>query len=255
MQSFFNQETAIIFFLVLARVAGVIVASPVLSSNSVPSRFKVMIALVITLMLFPTLHPEVEIPSTIAAFLTAIAGQIAIGLLVGIAISIMFAALQTVGAFIDLEIGFGMSMMMDPSSGIQTTIIAKWYYFLAIMLFLGLNGHQWLMLGLVNSFKIIPLTTFTLSNGLTEYLVRSFSDIFRIAFNAAAPVFIAILMVDVTAGFIAKTAPKIDILFLTIPFKIALGMFVMMISFPILIYMFTTWLSSLRDPILKLFYV
>jgi flagellar biosynthesis protein FliR len=57
----------------------------------------------------------------------------------------------------DMQIGFGMSALVDPATGHQATIVSRWFSMITVMLFLGINGHHWLFLGLINSFKVATL--------------------------------------------------------------------------------------------------
>ncbi|MFP4497629.1 MAG: flagellar biosynthetic protein FliR [Vulcanimicrobiota bacterium] len=255
MNAIFSQETAITFVLVLSRIGGVIIASPIFSSRSIPRKIKVILALVIALMVFPALPTVKNFPLQTAYMIYEIFSQLALGLLVGFAVTLLFAGLQAAGSIIDFVMGFSMSTVVDPSFNMNASVVSRMYYFLALILFLIMGGHHWIILGLINSFKIIPIQATPITPGLIDYIIRAFSDILLIAFNCAAPILIAIILVDVTAGFIARTAPKLNILFITFPFKIALGMFLLTALLPTTLFVFGRWLSDLKSPLIRFFYI
>lgn len=255
MMEFINYQTAIKFLLIISRISGLIVSSPILSERTIPGRIKILLTFVLSIMILPSL-PRFDLnPSGIGQLVAWIFGQALFGMVIGFAVSLTFAALQSAGNLADVQIGFGVATLIDPSTGVQTTILARWYYLLAIMLFLGIGGHHWLILGLINSFKVIPLTQATLTAGLVHYILRSFSNIFQIAFNITTPILISVLLVDLTAGIVARISPKLNILIISFPFKIGLGLFVAMLSVPVTVYLLIMHLDKLKVPLMKFFYI
>jgi flagellar biosynthesis protein FliR len=250
-----TQEAAITFILVLSRISGVMISSPILSSRSVPSKLKILLAFIISLMIFPAISMVETIPASMPRLLVAVFNQVAFGLLVGLVISMVFAAIQAAGGFMDMQIGFGMSSLIDPATGVQATIVSRWFSMITLILFLGINGHHWLFLGLINSFKAASLEQSLITPGLINYTIKAFTDIYVIGFNIAAPVLMSILLVDITAGFIGKTAPKLNIMFIAFPFKVAMGYFMIFLSLSSLLFIFANILGDLRGPLLKMFYL
>lgn len=255
MESLFRQETVITFILVLSRVSGFMAAAPILGAKTMPRKLKVLLAFFLSVLVFIAMPKAGGAPHSLPALALMIAGQVFIGFLMGSVVSFVFAAIQAGGALMDLQVGYSMSSLVDPQSGVMATVLARWHYMLATMIFLGLDGHHWLVLGLVNSFKIQPLTDATISSGFSYFAIRTFSNILKIAFNSAIPVLIAVILVDVTAGFIARTAPKLNILIISFPFKIFLGLTVMAAAFGGTVYMIAKWLGDLQYPLLRAFYL
>ncbi len=255
MSQLFRPATIVSFILVFSRISGFFVASPIIGARTLPAMFKALIVLVLTLLLFPPLDKISAIPATMGDFIILVAGQAVIGLLLGMAVSIVFEAIQSGGSLIDLQIGFSMSSLVDPHSGVMSTVNARWFYMIATMIFLGLDGHHWLVLGLINSFRALPLDSFRVGPGYVTLMIRSFSDIIRVAFVTAAPVLIGVILVDVTAGFIARTAPKLNILLISFPFKIFLGLFILMATFGNIMMGFSRYFSQLQQQIIRAFYI
>lgn len=248
-------KAAISFILVLFRISGIFVASPILMSRYIPAKFKLGFSLVVAIILFPSIPQLTEMPKTLAALAVYAAGQLLFGFFVGACVSMLFFSLQMAGTLMDLQIGFGMASMVDPQTREQTTVIARGLNFVAIIVFLVLNGHHWLFLGLINSFKAVPLDRFILSAGFIEFFIRSFSNILIIAYHIALPLIISILLVDVMMGFITKIAPQMNILIIAFPFKIAMGLFVVTIYMPQVMGTFIKYFDEWQTPIIKMFYL
>lgn len=243
------------FILVLARVAGFVESAPVLGARTTPRPVKILMALLLSLMIYLSMGGGSFVPKTLAHFAFYVLGQALVGLLMGTVVSFLFAAIQGGGSLADLQIGFSMSSLVDPQTGVMSTVVSRWLYMAATILFIGLDGHHWLILGLINSFKVLPADSLAMKAGISQLMIRSFSDNLKIAFITAAPVLVAVILVDVAAGFIARTAPKLNILIISFPFKIGLGLVVLMLSFGTLVYMMARWFNQWQVPIMRAFYI
>lgn len=254
MVPFLNQQDAVTFILILFRVSGIFLSSPVFSSRNVNPRYKIIMSIATALVLFPTVTPLDRFPLSLAALAVYAAGQLLFGFFIGACATFMFSGVQMAGALMDVQIGFGMSAMLDPMSGEQTTVVSRWMNLLAIVVFLAIDGHHWLLLGIINSFKSVPLDRFILSPKFVEYFIRSFSDILNIAFHVAVPLMAAILLVDVIMGFISKIAPHMNILIIGFPFKIAMGLFIISVYIPHMMNVFYRYFDRLQAPLIRMFY-
>ena len=64
------------------------------------------------------------------------------------------------GQIIDMKIGFGMVNVVDPQHRIQVPVMGNFYYILAFLLFMSINGHHSIINGLVDSYDFIPIGDF-----------------------------------------------------------------------------------------------
>ncbi len=83
-----------------------------------------------------------------------------IGLLLGLIAYIILAAIQIAGGFIDFQMGFAIANVVDPQTGAQSPLIGQYFYTIAILFILVVDGHHLLLNGLVYSFEVIPLDQF-----------------------------------------------------------------------------------------------
>lgn len=255
MLPFLTEEQAISFILILSRVSGIFIAAPIFSAQYIPVRFKVLFALMVSLILYPSIQPIAQPLKNFQTLIVLGIGQILFGFFLGSCISFIFAGLQEAGSLMDVQIGFSMSTIMDPFTRTPVTLIARWYYFLAGMVFFAINGHHWLLLGLINSFKAVPLDQFILSPRFVEFYIRSFSNILIIAFHVAIPIVASVILVDVIMGFVARIAPQMNILIIGFPFKIAMGFFILVAITPSVMTFFQKYFNGLQEPLLKMFYM
>jgi flagellar biosynthetic protein FliR len=227
--------------LIFCRITAFFVVAPLFSSRTVPVKFKVGVAFFMTLMTFSTLGMEEPIPID-STYFVSIFREILVGLVLGYLAFLFFTAVQVAGSFIDFQIGFALANVIDPMTGAQAPIFGNFKYYLAILIFLSINAHHFLIQGIMRSYDFVPLygeffTRFE-SGSISDFLVQSFAHMFLAAFQIAAPFIVVIFMLDLILGFMAKTTPQLNIFVVGIPLKILVGFVVFLFTSGGLIYLF-----------------
>jgi flagellar biosynthesis protein FliR len=214
-----------VFGLLLVRCLSFFVAGPIFAQRNIPMQFKVLLAVGISVSLFPMVSASGMTPSTdLGSFLLMVAGETLIGLILAFGVSIPFAGIKMAAGLIGIQMGFGIVNVMDPKSGTQIPILAKVYDLLAITLFLILNGHHLLLKGLGVSLNLVPLGGVEFSSGMVGQLIGMASSIFVIALSVGAPLIAVLFLTDAALGFVARTVPQMNIFIVGFPIKIALGL-------------------------------
>lgn len=236
--------------LIFCRITAFFVVAPLFSSRNVPVKFKVGVAFFMTLMTFSTLGMNEPIPID-EAYIVSIFREIIVGILLGYIAYVFFIAIQVAGAFIDFQIGFAMANVIDPMTGAQAPIFGNFKYYLALLIFLAINGHHFMIQGIMNSYELIPLSSGIFakieSGEVTSYLIESFSTMFMIAFQLAAPFVVTIFLVDLILGFLTKTTPQLNIFVVGIPLKILIGVGLFFLSVGGLLYLFQNLFQTAFD--------
>ncbi len=151
--------------------------------------------------------------------------------------------------------GFGIANVIDPMTGAQSPILGNLKYIIALLLFLSFNGHHYLLEGIMRSYEWIPLDNnlFYLNNNgqLSDFMIRTFSSVFSISFQIAAPLVVALFLADVGLGLLARVSPQFNIFVIGLPLKILLGFVMLLLLFPgyetVYKDMFASMLDAIRD--------
>lgn len=245
-----------IFLLVFCRMTAFFVVVPVFSSRGVPNMFKIGLAFFISFIVYlsygfgQTMVPHAE-------YVLIVIREILIGLLMGFIVYLFFAVVQTAGAFMDLQIGFAMANVVDPHTGVSAPLLGNFKYMLILVVFLMMNGHHYLLTGLMDSYRWLPLDNELfvrlMNGGITEYLTRIFSNTFLLSLQIAAPLVVAMFLADLGLGFLTKTAPQFNVFVIGIPLKIILGLFLLILLMPGLAMLFDKLFSILFQSLKGLF--
>lgn len=222
------------FALALARVSGMVVASPIYSSRALPGQVKAGVAVALALVLVPpgsALPPG--LPNELLPFAGLLVVNTVIGLAIGFAASLVFGAIQTGAGLIGTQIGFGLSQVIDPLFEGASNAIDTFYTLFATMVFLTLSGHHWLIVALQRAFEVIPLTASGLSAELaTGRVLAMAGELWVVAFQIALPIIGALLLTDVALGVLTRTVPQMNVFVVSLPLKVTVGIVVVLLTLP-----------------------
>jgi len=223
-----------LFFLMLMRAAAFLTAGPLYAVRGVPPLLKALFALALTLVVFPVVELETPLPGGVWGYGLAVISETGVGLLLGLAVTMILSSFQMVGHFIDFQIGYGMSALLDPASGTQNTILSHFLYYLALLFFFLIDGHYALIAGLAESYRLVPLSAASFNGGTALVLLKIFCGAFAIALQVSAPVLAVLVTADLTLGFLARTAPQINVFLTGFPVKIVAGLLTLSFLIPLL---------------------
>jgi flagellar biosynthesis protein FliR len=194
------------------------------------SRIPVMVRLVLVVVFGFAISQLVTFPpSPDRPLILGLVSELFFGLLFLLVLQAAFAALLFWGRVVDMQIGFGAAAVMNPATHSQDSLLGTAISLAAVTLFFLTGVHHLLLAFLINSYQLFPLgaSHVYLSPGqLAMFLGLEFST----AMLLFAPVMIVIWTMDVLVGFLSKTMPQMNIYFVTLPLKIAVGITVLAIS-------------------------
>lgn len=208
------------------RIAGLLMAAPVIGTRTVPVRVRLIMAVLITIVLFPVL-PEISAINPLSAEGILITlQQIMIGISMGLCMRIIFVVLELAGQAIGQLMGLMMASMVDPNTGSQVPIIGQFYLLLATLLFLAINGHLIMIAVLAESFTDLPISTSGISRNMTWEVIIWTGTILKTAVIIALPAIVSLLIVNLSFGVMTRSAPQLNIFAVGFPIMIILGVLI-----------------------------
>lgn len=227
------------FLLITGRLSGLFLSAPIFSSRQMPVRIKALLVVGVAAMLsyYIPMKVAVDIISP-GYFIAALVVEILIGYTLGFVAYILFAAIQLAGQLMDMQMGFAIVNVVDPQSGMQIPLMGNLVQTLALLTYLAVNGHHYLLQALVQSYTVIPVLGLKMGGAFTELLVSISAHMFVLAVKIAAPIVIAILISDIAMGFIARTVPQMNVFIIGLPLKILVGILALLLLLPAYIWVF-----------------
>lgn len=213
------------WMLVLTRITGLLAAIPGLGNERLPLQVRTGLAALLALVISPTLPPITHPPTGFWDFTALMAVELAVGLLIGTLVALIFAAVGFGANLIDIQTGFSFVQFVNPidpqPAAISGTLMAQ----VALLLLFASGLHHQVLLALADSYRLVPLGGALHSNGLA--MVALTGGLLAKGFQMAAPVLFALFLVDVLEGFGARFMPQLQLLQLSFPLKIAIGVAVL----------------------------
>jgi flagellar biosynthetic protein FliR len=219
-----------VYVLVLFRIAGMMVWAPLLGSQQIPKRIKALMACVLAAGVTPGLSLSVSLPQTALGLALAIGGEIIFGAAMGMILSLIFIAAQWAGEIIGQQMGLSLGQTFDPQYGANGSMIGDVYFFLALLIFLGINGHHAMLQGVYDSFQVLPLASVGMDRPLFGMLIGLFQGATVLAMQLAAPILVTMLVLDVVLGFVGKTVPQLNIMTAGISLRSLVGIAVLVVG-------------------------
>lgn len=228
------QNHAAVFLLLLTRVSGIFMLAPFFGSLNIPVYMRAGTALAISVVLFPVVDQTalIKAPATVLVYALAVLTELFVGWLIGFVAYISFSAIHMAGKIMDMQVGFSIVNVMDPTSGQQIPLIGSFLYNLGLIIFLVTNGHHMIIAALFESFRVVPLLGMTANPDLTMLIANFTGGIFSTGMKIAMPVTFAILLTNVALGVLARTMPQLNIFVVGVPMQIIVGVFVLSILVP-----------------------
>ncbi|WP_237173795.1 flagellar biosynthetic protein FliR [Paracandidimonas lactea] len=216
------------FFRIMA-LAG---AAPVLGESSIPTRVKVGLSALLALAIAPALDPLPQVPTASISALWLAIQQVLIGLALGLVMRITFAAVQTAGEFVGLQMGLSFASFFDPGTGANTAVLSRIMNVMATLLFLALNGHL-LMLGTVlRTFDVLPIAPGALDVNGWGVLLEWSSQVLVSGMLLALPLIIILLTINLALGILNRTAQQLSVFAVGFPISLLTGLVLLTIVLP-----------------------
>ena len=203
----------LIFTLVLTRVSGLVMTAPIFGSTDVPMQIRALLAIALSVLILPSQwDAPVADPETNVQYAVVLAGELLIGLTLGLGITILFSGFQLAGQMIEQMGGMMLAEVFDPASGENVPLFSRFLYLTGLAVFLLIGGHRAVMAALLDTFSALPPGNGTVPLDMADTFVILVGQSFSLGVRAAAPVVTALLLSTLVMGLISRTLPQLNIL-------------------------------------------
>ena len=212
----------------MLRISALLLAAPIFSLSAVTVRIRVLLALALSVMIYPMFDWPVIDPLS-APGLLEILNQLVIGVFMGLMLQIVTAAVVVSGQAVSNAMGLSMASLIDPNLG-NVPVIAQFLLILSTLIFVSLGGHAMLLALVIESFASLPVGRSLIDQIAYGQLVSWSSMMFLGAVLTALPVMVTLLFISVGLGVVTRAAPSLNIFSVGLPATIVAGFFVLIVS-------------------------
>ncbi len=212
----------------MLRISAMLLAAPVFSLQALTVRIRILLALALSVMVYPMFDWPVIDPLS-APGLLEILNQLVIGVFMGLMLQIVTASVVVAGQAVSNAMGLSMASLIDPNLG-NVPVIAQFLLVLSTLIFVSLGGHGMLLALLLESFSSLPVGRSLIDQVAYGQLVSWSSMMFLGAVLTALPVMVTLLFISIGLGVVTRAAPSLNIFSVGLPATIVAGFFVLMLS-------------------------
>jgi len=235
--------------MVLTRISAFFLVAPVFSWKSIPLRIKVAMTLLIAI--FFTMIKPFGIDSNQVSVIQAvllISNEALYGLALGLIVVLVFTAVKFCGRIIERQMGMAMANVLDPMTGEVVQPLGMFLEMLFIIIFLSANGHHLLLLIISRSYDAFPAGTIPSVSVMTDGIITAGSTLLIAGLRLSAPILAAFLLLMVVLAVLARIAPEMNIIFVSFPLRVGLGLLMTGIFLPFItgfVSEFAGWMGKL----------
>jgi flagellar biosynthetic protein FliR len=227
------------------RVLALFSALPVLGQRTVPVRVRVGLSGLIVVAAQASLPPMPAVALDSALALALIAQNVVIGLTLGFAVRVVFAAVEFAGELIGLQMGLNYAGFFDPSSGSQGTATSRFFGTTIAFLFIAINAHLLVVVAVVGSFHAFPVGPEPFAFLRTMRPETWGAEIFGMGLWIALPLIGMLLFVNLVLGIISRVASQMNVFAIGFPVTLGVGLLGILITLPLMQAPFTMALERM----------
>lgn len=218
----------LIFAVVMARVGGVVTFAPFWNHKAVNARVRALLALLLAFIVTPVVSERMPTPPTeVFSLALVLGGELIMGFILGFAGRLVFSALETAASILGFQMGLSLASTIDPATQAQTAALGTLAQMFGLMVMLSTNGHHWLLEVAVQSYQFVLPGNFHMTSTLADVVVRLSADAFATGVALASPAIIVLLSIECLLAVAARVSPRLEVLILGFPLKIATGMWLL----------------------------
>jgi flagellar biosynthetic protein FliR len=234
------QGTILALFLAFCRIGGCMMVLPGFSSGRVPPQIRLLLSAALSMAILPllwdTIYPEVS--KSGATYIGLIFSETVIGLMYGMMARLYTLGLQFAGTVISMLIGFNAPGGMDIIEESNETSLTSMISFCGLMMLFILDFHHYVLQALVDSYSVVPFGGHIDARTSLVSVTDTLESTFFIMLRLASPFVLYGLMFQISIGFINKLAPQIPIYFISTPYLLMGGLFMLYLSIAAMISQF-----------------
>ena len=228
-------QTAILMFF---RILPMVALAPAIGENSIPIRAKLGFSVALLMLLLP-----LSAPASVAGDLVPrIAGEVMIGLVLGLLVRIFVFALQTSGAI--AAHSTSLSQLLGAPAADPLPAFGSFIYLAGVCALVVMDLHVILAGYIATSFDGFPLGSVNSIGAFGPYLSQRFSELLGFAFSLAAPFWVLSLVYNFMLGIVNRAMPQLMVAFVGAPLITGLAILMLVFAVP---GMTGTWAGAVLD--------
>lgn len=216
--------------LVALRIVPTLAFAPPFTLMRIPATVRVLLAVGLSFWLVSA-RPELTSAHVAGNSLPGLVlGELVVGVAIALGLQLAFAAIMWAGRALDIQAGFGLAMLADPTTNAQIPLAGTILAYTAAMIFFATGAHYDLLALWLASVEALPLGYGIVQPDMTA-LGQYLATVFFLSIGLVGAAMLAIFLADIVIAFLSRTLPQMNVLLLGFQVKAM----VMVVTLPIAI--------------------
>lgn len=200
------------YVLTLARVTAMITAMMFLGTTGDSRWPRVTLAITLSVVLFLRRPEVLPVTHGVIGLGFAVMREVALGLTYGFAIQLIFVAFRMSGSLIGHEMGFTMSQVVDPTTGVSSPVVGRFFETLSFLFVLTTDAHHEAFRILAELFRRTPVGREWKLQEVVRALWQLAGEGIELAILIATPIYACMILVTVVMVVLARAVPQINLM-------------------------------------------
>lgn len=237
------------FFLVAMRLAALFFSVPIISHQTIPINFKVLISFFFAAIISAIIPVPDFLPVSMIYLIYYAAIEIIIGLVLGIITTLIFEAIQLAGFLIARLMGLMMATMVDPDTGLKNSVLGEFLKYMVILLLFAVSAHHFFINILFENFYLIPISEPVFDGRLITQFSGMVLTMFSTGLKLAAPLMAILFIQRVLLAIFSKVNPEMNVFIIGLPLGLLVGFFALIYFMPYFAYEFNKVFNIYKDDV------
>lgn len=223
-----------LYIIVLIRTAGLIGLVPIFRHTAIPQRVKIALVSTLAMIILSSLPDsawrELVLPDTVLGWTFLVIREASVGILLGFVTAMIFNAVIMAGEIASRDMGLAVAAEFNPDVQMTITPLSRLYIVIFSLFILALDVHHWFILALAQTYEFVPINQLNPGIELEGMLISMMTWLYMIGVKISAPVMAILFLVTAAIGIMSRAAPQVNILMISFPIRIAVGLTILAFS-------------------------
>jgi flagellar biosynthesis protein FliR len=219
-----------VFALALARLFGLCLTAPAVAVPELDWRFRLGLGALLGASIVPIVTPMIVLPTGWPGIAQALLLELVTGGMLGWSAALILAGAQLAGELISAQMGLATAMLLDSETSEEPAPLGRLYVWIALVVFLALNGPFVLLRVLVESYDAIPAGQLLIADGAVTLVFGQVGRALELALQAAAPAALALTLANIVLCWLNRAAQSLPLITLALPLRSLLGIVLVLLS-------------------------
>jgi flagellar biosynthetic protein FliR len=198
-------------------------------------RFRLGLTAALSAVLIPVVEPMMNNVTDSSNPGLTVMLELFTGGVLGCSAALVIAGARLGGEIVAAQAGLLTATLLDADTGDERTPLGRLYAWIALAVFLALDGPLAVVQALAESYRAVPAGRSLILRTTTEQAFAQLGHTLELALRVATPPALALVLAGIVLGWLRRTGPSLPFVALALPIRSFLGVALVVMSLAALV--------------------